>query len=182
MQCARCLIRGHFDGMSRVLRLQVALKLALLLAESDDAPAARTVLQSAVKTADRSRSQRNLQRSGSPSERFCQITASRSQPLDSMAALVEDMSDAEQVLAHLHADILQLLFHVELTIGVQEQQATCDKAVAKGVAKLQLRREQVRSSLRYCVCTMCTTSQCDLCCFIASMREKAAQGFREPCC
>jgi hypothetical protein len=131
-----------------VLRLQVALKLALLLAESNDAPAARAVLQSAVETADRSRSQRSLQRSGTPSERFCQITASRSQPLDTMAALVKDKSDAEQVLGHLHAEILQLLFQVELSLGIQEQQAASNRAAARSLAKLQLRREQVRSSLR----------------------------------
>jgi hypothetical protein len=133
----------------------VAVKLSLLQNEAGELQAAKSVLAAAKRVAADAHSHANRARAGTTSERFCHITASRSQRSDATMELCKDLSEPDQVLAHLHADATQLLFRVELDIGMQEARAAADKAAAKATAKLERRRQQVRDIADCIPCWRC---------------------------
>ena len=56
-----------------------------------------------------------------------------------------DLTEREQLLAHFHADALQLRFKVEMARGAFEAKCAAERAAAKATAKLHRRREQVGS-------------------------------------
>lgn len=124
-------------------RLTVALKLALLHAEANSLDAARMVLLAAQRTAGCARSESNRLLEGTQDERFRVITASRSHPDADVSVHVACMSDEEQILATMHADIVMLLADVELRIGVREQSARAARNSEKKASALQRRRDQV---------------------------------------
>jgi hypothetical protein len=57
--------------------------------------------------------------------------------------LVADLTKEDEVLAHIHADATQLLFRVELRIGIDKIHAATAKAAAREAASLARRREQM---------------------------------------
>lgn len=57
--------------------------------------------------------------------------------------LIAELTEEDELLAHMHADALQLLFRVDLHLGVEEQQAAAAKTAARAAASLACRREQV---------------------------------------
>ena len=126
-----------------VCRLQVAIKLALLQSEDGLPEAALSTLQPAIAAAEHARSAASDARAGSAQERFCHITASRSVPHAAHMAAVAALSDADQNLAHLHADAVQLLTECELQAGIKDGANAAKRASAKAAAQLQRRKEQV---------------------------------------
>lgn len=126
-------------------RLTVSQKLALLHTEAGSLDAARTVLLAAQRTAQHARSAFNQSLEGAEDERFRLICASRSHPDAAVSGHTAFMTEEEQILANLHADIIMLLADVQLRIGVRDQAARAIRASEKKVASLQQRREQVWS-------------------------------------
>lgn len=127
-------------------RLTASLKLALLHAEAGSLDAARIVLLAAQRTAERARSESNRLLEGSEDERFRVVSASRNHPDADIAARIACMTDEEQILANMHADIVSLLADVELRIGVREQAAQAVRTSEKKALALQKRRDQVRTA------------------------------------
>jgi hypothetical protein len=107
------------------------------------------VLLTAQHTAERVRSECNRRLQGSQDERFRIITASRNHPDAAIALHSTGMTDEEQILASIHADIVMLLADVQLRKGVQEQAACALRASEKKASALQKRSGQVciRSSI-----------------------------------
>jgi hypothetical protein len=138
-------------------RLTTSLKLAVLHAEADSLDAAHAVLLTARRTAERVRSESNRLLEGSQDERFRTITTSRNHPDADVALHSAHMTDEEQILACMHADIVMLLADVALRIGVQKQAAHATRASEKKAIALQKRRDQV------CISSSSCCSQFSLC-------------------
>lgn len=136
-----------------VCRLQAALKLAHLHHQAGDSCNALRVARSAAAYAASARSHRNTDRASatpdSTNRMFLHMSASRSQPTPQATKAMAELTEADEAAAHLHSDVIQLLFELELAVGLAEQRAAAEQAVAKAEAKLQQRREQV---CRPCCC------------------------------
>lgn len=118
-------------------------KLALLLREGGELMEALSILKLAVNAAAAARSEANRGLRGCTDECFRHVCASRSHRVQIVADAVSQMPAASQVLAALHHDAVMLLFGVQLDIGIQEQSEQADRLVARSVAALQKRRQQV---------------------------------------
>lgn len=123
----------------------MSLKLAFLHAEAGSLDAARMVLLTAQCTAERARSESNRLLEGSEDERFRIITASRNHPDIDVASHTACMTEEEQIVASMHADIVLLLADVELRLGVREQAARATRTCGKKASALQKRRDHVRT-------------------------------------
>ena len=89
------------------------------------------------------RSEANLQLKGSPDEKYRHVTASRSQRVAKIQELVGQMRSTEQAAACLHADVLLLLYQVELQVGCSEQREAAAQKVTLKKAELETRLAQV---------------------------------------
>lgn len=119
------------------------MKLALLLRQDGSLLEAQAILKNAARAAGTARSDENSRLHGSADERYRHICASRSHRDKLLAEAVAKMPPASQVLAALHHDATMLLFGVELEIGILEQNEHAQRAVARNVAALQKRKQQV---------------------------------------
>ncbi|KAG2453644.1 hypothetical protein HYH02_001857 [Chlamydomonas schloesseri] len=125
------------------LRVAAALKLALLLEEEGRLLAAREVLLQAKSVVQQARVELMAANKRAPDEHVRWVTASRSQPSDDTAALVQGMTASEQELACLQVDVLALLARVELGLGVAEQQG---RATARRTAVLEEQAKRTAQS------------------------------------
>lgn len=121
-------------------------KLALLLQQCGNLLEAQAILKKAAAAAANARSDESFLLHGSADERYRHICASRSHRDKALADAVEKMPPASQVLAALHHDATMLLFGIELEIGILEQTEHSQRAVARNVAALQKRKQQVCAS------------------------------------
>ncbi|MEW5312856.1 MAG: hypothetical protein WDW38_004457 [Sanguina aurantia] len=111
------------DGATRAA---VSMKLALLLEEGGGLAAAQRVLIQAKRCIEQARGEVVADTRHAQEEHLRWITASRNQPDEAVAGLVQGMGDTEQELTCLHTDITAQLFRVQLRIGVAEQQGKAD--------------------------------------------------------
>ena len=115
-----CLVAAHFTAGPLHLsfahpymlscRLQVALKLARLRHDSGSPSAALPVARSAAAYAARARSHRNTERASATPESasFLHASASRSQPTPLATQAMAGLTEADEAVAHLHADVTQV--------------------------------------------------------------------------
>eukprot|EP00798_Chlamydomonas_sp_ICE-L_P023814 gene23814-9377_t len=130
------------DFDDAVLRVSSSIKLALLLENRDELYEARNVLQTSRLIISRLRCDAALAQRHADDEHLRWISASRNQPSDSTAKLLEGMGDTEQELACLHTNVLAALYRLELSIGCLEQMNKATSKQGKMVEEIKSREKQ----------------------------------------
>ena len=129
--------------VQRVCRLQVALKLAHLRHDAGETATALAIARAASSYAVRARAHRNAAYASGPTTASLHASASRSQPTPEATKAMSGLTEADEAVTHLHADIVQLQYELELAVGVSEQAMAGERLAAKIQAKLTHRREKV---------------------------------------